>query len=179
MAKLRKLAVEDVTISIKVEPETEVSLADHFNSGDDDKDVETDLALIEEIEKEIAAGSRWAWCSITVTVEWEGFSEEETVGCLSYKDEADFKADGYYSEMVKTALSDLNGELELKFANLSELLLPLPKKAAFQQLVDVILPILPNASFDQDGDEQVVINTAFKLTRTPSGVETISEMEPA
>jgi hypothetical protein len=179
MAKLQKLTAEDVTISIKVEPETEVRLADHFNSGDDDHSVEADLALIEEIEQEIAAGSKWAWCSVTVTVEWNGTSEEETVGCLSYKDEADFKADGYYSEMVKTALSDLNAELELKFAQLFELALPLPKKADFQQLLDVILPILPNASFDQDSDGQVTINTGFKLTRTPSGVETISEMEPS
>lgn len=173
MAKLRKLTTEDVTISIKVEPETEVQLADHFNSNDENP--AADLALIKEIEKDIAAGSEWAWCCVTVKVEWNGFCEEDTVGCMSYKNEAEFKADGYFEDMVKTALSDLNAELELHFANLFELMLPLPSKATFQQLLDVILPILPNASFDQDSDGQVVINTNFKHI-VNGGIETVSEM---
>jgi hypothetical protein len=173
MAKLRKLTVEDVVISIKTEPETETRPADHFNSNDENP--EADLTLIREIEQEIAAGSEWAWCCVTVKIEWNGFHEEDTVGCMSYKDEAEFRADGYFEDMVKTALSDLNATLELNFANLFELVLPLPKEAAFQQLLDAVLPILPNASFDQDDDGQVVINTNFKHT-VNDGVETISDM---
>jgi hypothetical protein len=173
MGKLQKLTAEEVVISIKTEPETEVCLEDHFNSNDENPSA--DLALIEEIKKEIAAGSEWAWCCVTVKVEWNGFCEEEVVGCMSYKNEAEFKADGYFEDMVKTALSDLNATLELNFANLFELILPLPKEAAFQQLLDVVLPILPNASFDQDEDGQVIIHTNFKHT-VSDGVEIISDM---
>lgn len=172
MSKLRMLTTEDVTVSISIEPEELSALKGHFNS--DDGNLEIDRKTIVEIRKELET-NEWAWCSVTVKVEWGGFSEEEVMGCMSYKNEAEFRADGYFEDMVKTALSDLNATLELNFANLFELVLPLPKEAAFQQLLDAVLPILPNASFDQDDDGQVVINTNFKHT-VNDGVETISDM---
>jgi hypothetical protein len=170
--KLRKLTTDDVKISITIEPEEISLLKEHFNSGDGDS--KADHEMISTIREESRTND-WAWCCVTVKIEWNGFHEEDTVGCMSYKDEAEFRADGYFEDMVKTALSDLNATLELNFANLFELILPLPKEAAFQQLLDAVLPILPNASFDQDEDGQVVIHTNFKHT-VSDGVETISDM---
>lgn len=172
MPKLRKLTTEDVKIFITIEPEELSALKEHFNSNDGDP--EADRRMIATIHEELKT-SIWAWCCVTIKVEWNGFCEEENMGCMSYKNEAEFRADGYFEDMVKTALSDLNATLELNFANLFELVLPLPKEAAFQQLLDAVLPILPNASFDQDDDRQVVINTNFKHT-VRAGIEVISDM---
>lgn len=73
-----------------------------------------DSALDRRVEDQILArlddGDVWAWASVTVEVRWMGLVAREYLGCCSYRDEAEFRADGYYSDMVRACLSDLDAQ---------------------------------------------------------------------
>jgi len=124
-------AVEDTGVSVgylsmkmlatvkRDDPELRINceaLAEHIPikgnalaSGDDELDRRTEQLIQEQLE----AGNIWAWCTVEVSVEWNGIeSEEEYLGCCSYKSRSDFAENsGYYEDMVSTCLDNLNKKL--------------------------------------------------------------------
>jgi hypothetical protein len=89
-----------VTIKVRVEEETD-SPYGHFENRDQAKEV---------IKR--ANGNIWGWCTVWVTVSWEGFSGEDNLGCCSYDSEEEFRADAYYSDLVNQALDQLNKDVD-------------------------------------------------------------------
>ena len=69
--------------------------------------------MAQEILDRLDNGDVWAWAEVTVTAtygNWKGY--DYMTGC-SYKDEAEFVADSlYYEDICKTALKDLNEQLQ-------------------------------------------------------------------
>jgi hypothetical protein len=92
----KPLTESEVSFSIIVEQED-------FSTPEEDLDPEVAAKVRADM-----AWSVWAWCQVTVVAEWGGFKGRDHLGCCSYGSEAEFKADGYYTDMKKTALADLN-----------------------------------------------------------------------
>ncbi len=82
-------------ITVTAEPEHE-EVRGHFASGEP----EYDRADEEAILARLAKGEEWAWCCVKVTVSCGELSEHAYLGCCSYQDEEDFRADGYFDDMV-------------------------------------------------------------------------------
>lgn len=110
--QLRKLTLEDVKVSIVASPESDESPKDHFPP---------DLAY-RIIMDAYRYGNVWAWCTITVRVEWNDLHGSDSIGCSHYGSEAAFKADGYYPDMLKEALIDLNEKIQIKYDQIQALL---------------------------------------------------------
>ena len=70
-------------------------------------DEETDKANEEMIYEQLDSGNEWAWCCVKVTAEYKGIEGADYLGGCSYKNEDDFKKDGYYEDMKKAAFADL------------------------------------------------------------------------
>jgi hypothetical protein len=71
----------------------------------------------DEILRRLDCGDVWAWALVTVkailtTPEGERFEGKGQLGGCYYKDEDDFRADGYFDDMKNEALGDLRGALE-------------------------------------------------------------------
>lgn len=98
----KSLTSEDVKYEIVMEPEIE-----GFRGEFSDEECQ------DWIQKQLEAGNQWAWCSVTVRVSWGGFSVVAgPLGACSYESEEGFKEGGYYEDMKKDALGDLNSNLE-------------------------------------------------------------------
>src|SRR4029077_7723666 len=72
-------------------------------SGDDAADKKLEDYLINEVNN----GNVWAWASVKVECHYKGLTGTDYLGCCSYKDEDDFKKDGYYKDMKNAAYADL------------------------------------------------------------------------
>ncbi len=109
--KLRRLTAADVTFHVLTEDEECRPSAGDFASGDD----AADRALVEELNDRLDRGDVWAWAFVIVVARWncpEGPLEGvASLGCCSYKDEAEFRADAYFSDMCDMALDDLDAKL--------------------------------------------------------------------
>lgn len=72
-------------------------------------DDETDSKIETWIKNQLRRGNTWAWCSVTLEASWRGLVVGDSLGCCSYKSEADFKAPGgYYDDMRAECLRQLN-----------------------------------------------------------------------
>lgn len=118
--KLRELTIADVTVTLRCEEE-ECDLRKHLSSEEPDY-ADRDEALCLEIEKRVQDGDQWAWCVAIVSVSWGPFKEEATLGCCSYESEEDFRKDGYFDDMVKESVEQLNTGLSKLFEELMPLL---------------------------------------------------------
>jgi hypothetical protein len=116
--ELRKLTIDDVTVTLRAEPEDVPVRGNAVASGDDATDREVEDKIIADLER----GSEWAWCCAVVEVSWGSFKNVATLGCCSYRSEEDFRASGYYDEMVSEALDGLNGGIAGILAEISPLL---------------------------------------------------------
>ena len=114
-ATLKPLTLDDVTVTLECLPEDVPVRGNAMASGDPDVNRETE----EWIFSELSAGNDWAWACAKVTVRWGEFTGDDYLGACSYRNEADFVADGYYSDMVASALDDLNQTMARTFASLS------------------------------------------------------------
>lgn len=74
-------------------------------SGDDAADRECE----DEILARLDAGDVWAWAHVTVmcTCDDCGAMGEDNIGACSYADESEFRADGYYDDMLWLAYEDM------------------------------------------------------------------------
>ena len=100
-------AKSEVTYRIVAVQEEQPVRGNAMASGDD--------AVDKEVEDEILARlDRYdVWATVCVIAECEGFEGRAYLGCCSYADEADFKAEGgYYPQMKEEALDDLKATLK-------------------------------------------------------------------
>ena len=86
-------------------------------SGDD----ATDKKIEDEIIERLDNGDTWAWCSVCVVAEAGGVEGRAYLGACSYKDEADFRAGGYYEQMQAEAKDDLLEQLRRAKTTLEEI----------------------------------------------------------
>ncbi len=100
-----------VEYTVKAEQEHTPVTGNAMASGD----AEADRACEAEILSRLDRGDIWAWAYVTVTaeveVDGEVFTGTASLGQCSYKDEAQFRADGYFADMCGEALADLRNEL--------------------------------------------------------------------
>ena len=73
------------------------------DSGDTDFDAKVNAGIIERLDM----GQLWAWCTVEVKVTIDGFTANDYLGCCSYDNEQEFKAGGYYDDMVETCKNDI------------------------------------------------------------------------
>ena len=98
-----------VTYRIEVEQDDVEVRGNALASGDDAED----KACEDEILERLNRGDVWAWASVCVVAECEGFEGRDYLGCCCYDDEEDFKQPGgYYDDMKKRARADLLTELK-------------------------------------------------------------------
>ena len=77
-------------------------------SGDEADDRACEDKIIARLDR----GDIWAWCTVKVTVTYRGvLSADEYLGSCSYDSEADFRAAGYFDDMVAECISQINGQL--------------------------------------------------------------------
>ena len=109
MAKIRELTKNEVTITITSEYEYTHQV-----------DSLSDCMTKEQIGYNRENVSPWYWCTVKVTVSWNGVSEHKYLGACSYESEQYFIENScYYEDMVEEALSDLNKTLQAQYKNLS------------------------------------------------------------
>jgi hypothetical protein len=116
--KIRDLKANEVKFIIKAEQDDLRVRGNISDSGDEAFDKRIEDQVLERLDY----GDIWAWASVEVQATWEGFSGRDYLGACSYKDEEDFKADGYYEDMCKEALKDLNDEIRDSWKTISKLI---------------------------------------------------------
>lgn len=113
---IRELRADEVQFRVSIlEEEDEVE--GHFASGDE----KVDAANVKEVKDRLRQGDTWAWCMITVTAKWKEWTGKAYLGSCSYEDEASFKKDAYYQQMLDEALGDLNDSIRAAASNITEL----------------------------------------------------------
>lgn len=117
--KPRKLKIEDVTVTLRAEPE-EIPIKGSFATGDD----AGDRAIEQDIQQRLKNDDEWAWFCAAVEVRWGDYSATEYLGCCSYDSEQDFRASDYFDDMVNAALDELNNQVQEAYADLAEILEP-------------------------------------------------------
>ena len=93
------------TITIEA-VQDDVPVIGNASAIDDETDMAIEAAIIDRLED----GDVWAWAFVTVTVEDEdGRSASVSLGGCSYAGARDFRENsGYYEEMVKECIDELN-----------------------------------------------------------------------
>jgi len=70
----------------------------------------------DEVIKRLNGGDIWAWATVRVVAEYDGIDDvygDDYLGCCTYDDEYDFRANsGYYDDMIRRACDDLREKLE-------------------------------------------------------------------
>jgi hypothetical protein len=103
-----KITKDTAGVSIQLIPEDEIEGPEgHFATGDDAQDRE----MVAEIVRKMNAGDIWAWFSAWVRVTFDGLTSDQYLGACSYSNEADFRAGGYFDDMVSEAIDDLNAQI--------------------------------------------------------------------
>jgi hypothetical protein len=69
---------------------------------------EEDKAYEDEILARLESGDIWAWFTAKVTVrDSHGREASDYLGCCCYEDAWDFKRGGYYLDMIRTCIDEL------------------------------------------------------------------------
>ena len=101
----------EITYLLTVDFEETPVRGNAMASGDDVEDKKIEDAILARLDQ----GDVWAWADVTVTAkvtfEGEVFTARASLGCCSYRDEAEFAADGYFGDMCKEARDELMLEL--------------------------------------------------------------------
>lgn len=118
---MRNLTSDEVTFTVETKPEI-TSFEGFMDSGDPEMDKEYEA----EIARELENGNEAAWCIITVTAKWEGFSAAvHLAGNTIFGDS--IAVENTLNEIVKEnclkeeALDSLNEQLKSVKAKLSTL----------------------------------------------------------
>ena len=96
---IAEYSTDDFEYEIEVHPEDASIEGNALDSGDP----EEDERYYQMIREQLAAGNEYAWCSIRVVCRYEGYETDDWLGCCSYASEEDFKAGGYYEDMIDSA----------------------------------------------------------------------------
>lgn len=109
---MRKLTLEDVTISVTTEEE-DVPVRDNaLASGDADADREEEDAILARLKR----GDYEAWCRVIVTATWEApdgneYTGQDSLGCCVLGDGYTAEQCAEHHDMAEQALNDLNQRL--------------------------------------------------------------------
>lgn len=91
-------------ITLEAIPETIRVRGNALASGDDTLDKEVEDGILARLE----SGDVWAWFTAKVTVrDDEGREATDYLGACCYEDEKDFKRGGYYLDMIRTCIDEL------------------------------------------------------------------------
>jgi hypothetical protein len=115
---VKKLTEKDVTFEIHVEQDNIPVRRNAMDSGDPSFDRQVEDDILGRLDE----GDIWAWAYVTVIARWKAplvssvrqktFEGRASLSACSYEDEADFKRkSGYYDDMKKQALDDLNANI--------------------------------------------------------------------
>lgn len=109
---LRKLTEADVVFYLECEPEDIPVRGNCMASGDDAFDKECEDKILAELDD----GNEWAWCCVKVTArlnQCPSLEGNAFLGGCSYESEEDFiKHSGYYEDMKRQALADLQKQVD-------------------------------------------------------------------
>jgi hypothetical protein len=101
---LIKAYEREYDITLEALPETVRVRGNASASGDDELDRDEENAILVRLDM----GDVWAWCTAKVTVrDSHGREASDYLGCCSYKDEKDFKRGGYYLDMIKACIEEI------------------------------------------------------------------------
>ena len=106
--KLLELIKKEARIEINVRQDDTPLEGNVLASGDENIDHEAER----EVARRLEAGDIWAWASVEVVVYWRGLVGRDHLGPCNYRDEADFKAGGYYEDMVEQAAEEVRRSAE-------------------------------------------------------------------
>lgn len=110
--KLRPLREDEVTFEIEPMFEHEPIEGNAMASGDEAVDKEAEDWIRDQLDSD----NVWAWCTVEVRAIWTApngaYWGSAVLGCCSYRSREDFMKSGYYTDMKKEALDDLNTHLE-------------------------------------------------------------------
>ncbi len=102
---LREITCADVVVSVEAEPSTLGLQGNLIDSGDP----EVDRGVIKSVVDRLNRGDIWAWCEVTVTVSFKGIlHSKQYLNACSYEDEDDFASGGYFDDMIKDGVEELN-----------------------------------------------------------------------
>ncbi len=104
-----------LNIEIDIEQDDTRVRGNAMASGDDAFDKKVEDEIIERLD----AGDTWAWAQVTVRIEFCGHCAEDYLGGCSYADELDFKRGGYYIDMIRRCIADLEKLIDDESANQS------------------------------------------------------------
>lgn len=105
---LRTLTDSDVEFEIECAPD-DIPFVGNCSAIDP----ETDEAAEKWISEELESGNPWAWCYVVVRARWQGFEGKAALGGCSYESEAAFcQPGGYFDDLRKEALDDLNDRIK-------------------------------------------------------------------
>ncbi len=107
--RIRPLREDEVRFSVFIVPEDVTVRGNALVSGDAAVDRAAEDAILERLNLE----DLWAWCTVFVTAQWQGFEGTDSLGCCSYADEAEFRSGDYFTDMKARALESLNQQLGL------------------------------------------------------------------
>lgn len=105
-----------VTYEIEVSPDDLNVRGNAIASGDDTFDRQVEDEIIGRLDN----GDVWTWCSVHVVARLGNFEGDAWLGACSYKDEEDFKQGGYYIDMKRDALEDLQAVVRQAQADLTD-----------------------------------------------------------
>lgn len=100
---LRKRIEKEATIEVIAEQDYIPVRGNASASGDDKYDKRVEDRIIRRLDE----GDIWAWASVTVRGTWRGLTAEDHLGACNYRDEKDFRRDGYFDDMRDNVLSSL------------------------------------------------------------------------
>ena len=105
----RQLTESDVAFRVEILPEDTPVRGNAIASGDD----ELDRQVEDEILARLDACDLWAWCVVRVIASFGPLEADAVLGGCSYCDEAGFtEPGGYFDDMKKEALADLQRQVE-------------------------------------------------------------------
>lgn len=91
-------------ITLEAIPETIRVRGNALASGDDQLDKEAEDEILARLE----SGDVWAWFTAKVSVrDDQGREATDYLGACCYEDERDFKRGGYYLDMIRTCIDEL------------------------------------------------------------------------
>jgi len=101
---LIKAYEREYDITLEAIPETVRVRGNAMASGDD----EFDRQIEDEIISRLESGDIWAWFTAKVTVR-DSYEREASdyLGCCCYEDARDFKRGGYYLDMIKACVEEI------------------------------------------------------------------------
>jgi hypothetical protein len=98
---------DKIVITLHIEEEDIPVVGNALASEDDAQNKACEAEILERLRN----GDQWAWCFVIVEARCGSFLGRAVLGGCSYKDEADFKADGCWADLKHEAIAELVGSM--------------------------------------------------------------------